>query len=660
VIVRQAWRADEADAARRLLEREWLVSNGLGGYASGTLAGACTRRYHGLLVASLPAPYGRTMMLNHLAEEARLADGRVFRLGGGEEGSPVVGAFHLELGLPVWEFRLDGATLEKRIVMPRGRNTVHLRYFLKGGHAPLRLRLRPSIRFRPHGGRVDAPLETPYRVSAVGPHYEIEAPDGLRLRIRWEGERASFVLDGGGFREIVYPVEGSRGYDARGPLWSPGYLRTELAPGGEVSLIASAEDHPPLTTSEVLEGETRRRKGLLHAADPAAQPELVLAADSFLITPSARPGDRERARAAGEDAETVIAGYHWFTDWGRDTMISLEGLALLTGRRREAGAILRTFGHYVRDGLIPNQFPEGQAEGIYNTADATLWFFHALEVYGRATGDRETRRSLLPKLRDILQAHERGTRFGIGMDPADGLLRQGAEGYALTWMDAKMGDWVVTPRRGKPVEINALWYQALRLMSEWLAEEGDDPGARGFAGKADRVRESFNRRFWNGTCLVDVVDGPRGDDPSLRPNQIFAVSLPRPVLDPERWGAVVDVVERELLTPLGLRSLGRGDADYKSRYDGDLRTRDGAYHQGTVWAWLIGPFVDAWIRARPERRAEARRFLEGFLPHLSEAGVGSVSEIFDAEPPFTPRGCVAQAWSVAELLRAWVRTAPVV
>jgi predicted glycogen debranching enzyme len=350
-------------------------------------------------------------------------------------------------------------------------------------------------------------------------------------------------------------------------------------------------------------------------------------------------------------------------------MISLEGLTLTTGRQVEAGYILRTFAHYIRDGLIPNMFPEGEKEGLYHTADATLWYFHALDRYLAATGDRATLQLLLPKLLDIVEHHLRGTRFGIGVDPADGLLRQGAEGYQLTWMDAKVGDWVVTPRRGKAVEINALWYNALRLLEEWVREEQESevkgveassltPDA--LAGHAERIRRSFNRRFWyaDGGHLYDVVDAEGGgDDPACRPNQILAISLAHPVLDPERWRPVLDVVTERLLTPVGLRSLAPGHPEYKAKYYGDLRARDAAYHQGTVWAWLIGPFLDAWLKVHPEDRTGARRFLQGFVDHQHDACIGSISEIFDAEEPFTPRGCVAQAWSVAEVLRGWAQTA---
>jgi predicted glycogen debranching enzyme len=355
---------------------------------------------------------------------------------------------------------------------------------------------------------------------------------------------------------------------------------------------------------------------------------------------------------------TVIAGYHWFTDWGRDAMISLEGLTLATGRVAEGKWILRAFAHYVRDGLIPNMFPEGDCEGLYHTADATLWFFHALARYVEYTGDRATLTLILPKLQEIVRRHLEGTRFGIKADPRDGLLSQGAEGYQLTWMDAKVGDWVVTPRRGKAVEINALWYNALSLLTQWL-RDARHPEADEIAGHAELTRQSFNRRFWNESrgCLYDVVDGENGDDASFRPNQIFAVSLPHPVLDRQYWRPVVDAVEQKLLTPFGLRSLAPDEPDFKSRYFGDLRARDAAYHQGTVWAWLIGPFIDAWLKVHPDKRETARGLLAGFETVVAEAGIGSISEIFDAEPPFTPRGCMAQAWSVAEVLRCLVKTA---
>jgi len=366
------------------------------------------------------------------------------------------------------------------------------------------------------------------------------------------------------------------------------------------------------------------------------------------------------AHAAGDDVRTVIAGYHWFTDWGRDTMISLEGLALLTGRQSEAGYLLRTFGRYAKDGLIPYLFPEGKAEGQYHTADATLWYFHALERYLQATHDAETLHVLLPTLCDIVEHHVRGTRFGIHVDPQDGLLSQGQEGYQLTWMDAKVGDWVVTPRRGKAVEINALWYNALRLLQRWVREGGNQAAAETLAQRAAQAYESFNQRFWlaDGGYLYDVVDGENGNDAAFRPNQVFAISLDHPVLDQSRWKSVIEQVTQRLLTPVGLRSLAPGHPDYKAKYDGDLRSRDAAYHQGTVWAWLIGPYIDAWLRVYPSELSQARKLLAAFENHLNEACLGSISEIFDAEAPFQARGCIAQAWSVAEVFRSWVKTMP--
>ena len=356
----------------------------------------------------------------------------------------------------------------------------------------------------------------------------------------------------------------------------------------------------------------------------------------------------------------MIAGYHWFTDWGRDTMISLEGLTLTTGRHREAGYILQTFAHYVRDGLIPNMFPDGARDGLYHTADATLWFFHAVERYRARHRDRETLRRLAPGVaRHRPSITCDGTRFGIGVDPDDGLLRQGEEGYQLTWMDAKVDDWVVTPRRGKAVEINALWYNALRLTQGWLADLGMADDGLDITRSADRARDSFNRRFWytDGGYLFDVVDGEQGDDAACRPNQVFAISLDHPVLAREQAGSrSCRRCGGELLTPVGLRSLAPGHPDYKTQYYGDLRSRDAAYHQGTVWGWLIGPFVDAWLKVYPDDVAGARGFLAGFEEHLNEACVGSISEIFDAEPPYVPRGCVAQAWSVAEVLRCLRQT----
>jgi predicted glycogen debranching enzyme len=655
--------------------REWLVTNGLGGYASGTVAGVVTRRYHGLLVASLPAPIGRMVVLNHLLERVRLPDRRVAWLGDEDAVAGINAAdrvghlieFRLDLGLPVWTYQLEELVIERRVHMPYGQNTTHMAYRLLAGEGPVRLSLRPSIDFRPYEMPVNAASLAAYSLTSTRSRYEVSAGGDLPvLRLRLHGPKPALTLDEVGNEHVPYIMEKHRGYEWVGSLWSPGYFRTDLLPGQPVTLVASTEPWEAieaLSPGDALESERDRRRHLLAIAGPVSDrlaEELVLAADQFVITPAGRAEEAARARAAGEHVRTVIAGYHWFTDWGRDTMISLEGLTLSTHRYREAGYILRTFGHYVRDGLIPNMFPDGARDGLYHTADATLWFFHAVQQYVRLAGDRDTLRLLLPTLIDIVRRHLAGTRFGIGVDPADRLLRQGAEGYQLTWMDAKVDDWIVTPRRGKAVEINALWYNALRLLQQWVAEVGE-PGATAdldLGGEAQRAYESFNKRFWAPALghLFDVVDGEHGDDPACRPNQILAISLDHPVLDSSRWPAVVHVVHDRLLTPVGLRSLAPGHPDYKPKYYGDLRSRDAAYHQGTVWAWLIGPFVDAWLKVHPEDRSRARRLLEGFDAHLSEACVGSISEIFDADAPYVPRGCIAQAWSVAEVLRCLLKT----
>jgi predicted glycogen debranching enzyme len=657
--------------------REWLVTNGLGGYASGTVAGVVNRRYQGLLIASLPAPLGRLVMLNHLLERVRLPNHHVAWLGDEDAvAGPNVAdrlehlvEFRLELGMPFWRYQLPGATIEKRVLMPYGHNTVHVTYRLldvQGPAASVRLALRPSIQFRGYESAVDTSLAQSYTLTFCDGRYEVSGGKDIpALRLLVHGDRAALTLDEKGSGGIPYEMERSRGYASVGSLWSPGYFRADLSAGHDVTLVASTEPWEAikaLTPEEAARAETDRRRRLVALAGRAGEEplgaELVLAADQFIITPAGRAEEAARARAAGAEVRTVIAGYHWFTDWGRDTMISLEGLTLTTGRFREAAYILQTFAHYVRDGLIPNMFPDGAREGLYHTADATLWFFHAVQRYFDLTGDGELVRQLVPKLTDVVVHHLNGTKFGICVDPADGLLRQGEPGYQLTWMDAKVDDWVVTPRRGKAVEINALWYNALRLLDGWVKAFGGAPTDLDLDHHAARARESFNQRFWfaEGGFLYDVVDGEAGDDAACRPNQVFAISLDHPVLARERWAAVMNVVRERLLTPVGLRSLAPGHPDYKARYYGDLRSRDAAYHQGTVWGWLIGPFVDAWLKLHPEDREGARHLLDGFAGHLSQACVGSISEIFDAEAPYTPRGCIAQAWSVAEVLRCLDKT----
>src|SRR5271166_1759063 len=540
---------DEKNSADAEQQREWIVTNGLGGYASGTVCGVPTRRYHGLLIAALRVPLSRTMMLNQLHEQVVGVDGEpVDLVPGARAGRPEhesegrVVEFRLEMGLPVWRIEAAGITLEKRLLIPHLQNTVHVSYRLVEGKnvSAVGLHLRPLVHFRSHDAPVDCSHPGPYRFTAWDNRYEISAGQGIPpLRMTLDGNSAAFTLDAVRSAEILFSLEAQRGYESTGDQWSPGFFHVELTAARPVTLIASVEPWETLLAmsfDEALRAERGRRSRLIKAShraasgvtidspvaaayrgifptdsikpgttgtarpassdDGAFHDELVLAADQFLIVPAGRVKDAARAHAAGEEVRTVIAGYHWFTDWGRDTMISLEGLTLATGRAIEARWILRTFAHYVREGLIPNIFPEGQNWGLYHTADATLWFFHALHRYIEHCQDQPTLALLLPILKDIVRHHRDGTRFGIKVDPNDGLLTQGMEGFALTWMDAKVGDWVVTPRRVKAVEINALWYNALRLLADW-PREMHDPEADEFAAYASETRASLNRRFWH-------------------------------------------------------------------------------------------------------------------------------------------------------------------
>jgi predicted glycogen debranching enzyme len=669
-----AWSAEDR-SRDLLLSREWLVTNGLGGYASGTVSGAITRRYHGLLTAALPTPFGRTVMWSHLLEVLSFGGNDLVSLGAEERaggqldlhGADYLKEFRLESGLPVWVFEVRGLTIEKRLIMPHLQNTVMVRYRVTGKGDLPRLELRPAMNFRHYEDPVSVSSEVPYEVRAVADRYEIRNPGSPLppLRMRMCDCGCDFLVDARRIHEVVYRTELERGYDSEGELWSPGLFRAPLRHGQTVTLIGSTEEWniiEVLTPTQAANAENDRRTRVLDQSEvepnDTVAAELVLAADQFVIAPAGRVEEGARAHAFGDEVRTVIAGYHWFTDWGRDTMISLEGLTITTGRTLEAGYILRTFAHYVWHGLIPNMFPDRQCAGLYHTADATLWFFHALHRYLKASGDFVTLDMLWRTMSDIIEHHLAGTDFNIHVDPDDGLLCQGKEGYQLTWMDAKMGDWVVTPRRGKAVEINALWYNALALMAGWAREMNDETLSEQYREHAERARRSFNQRFWipEHGYLYDVIDGPNGPDDSIRPNQVFAISLDHPVLAEEHWAPVMAVVEKELLTPVGLRSLAPDNPEYKKNYHGDLKTRDAAYHQGTVWAWLIGPYIDAWMKLHPNEHDRARALLSDFPNHLDDAGMGTISEVFDAEGPHTARGCIAQAWSVAEVLRCWVKT----
>lgn len=658
----------QAPEAGQLLDREWLVTNGLGGYASGSLAGGNTRKYHGLFVPNLNAPKGRHVLLSRCddsaivgAREYDLHDVEFLRGGLRGGGHRWVRSFALDRSIASWTFQFDDIVLEKSIVMVHLNNTVCVRYRMLAGSSAV-LRLRPVLAFRRHDQLRTSPDAQRFALHHERGRLEVglaESPMVLRMATR--PRTATFTPGAREDHELCYRIDRARGEAATESLFSPGYFDVPISRAEPVCLLASSNDLSQMEAdaAALFDAECRRIDDL-HALtdidrDDTFAQRLITAADQFIVLPGSRLEESVRAQAHGDDFRSIYAGYHWFGDWGRDTMISLEGLTLCTGRHAEAGAILRTFARYVHDGLLPNLFPEGERQALYHTVDATLWYFHAIDRYVAASGDRGIVRELFPILRTIIECHVAGTHYGIGVDAADGLVRAGAEGYQLTWMDAKVDGWVVTPRRGKPVEIQALWHNALCLMDDWaqlLGKSGDE-----YARNAHRARTAFNARYWNDAtrCLFDVIDGPEGDDAAVRPNQIFAMSLTHPVLERERWPAVMETVTQKLLTPFGLRTLSADHPDYRSRYRGDLLARDSAYHQGTVWPWLIGHYVDVWLRLHDDR-VTARRLLMAFPDHLRDAGVGSISEIFDADLPHVAGGCMAQAWSVAEVLRAWLKT----
>lgn len=639
------------EAARR---REWLVTNGLGGYASGTVSGINTRRYHGLLVAALAPPVDRTVLVAGTVEWISYA-GRRYPLSTHEYGDGTVApdgyrhieSFRLEGTIPVWTFALADVLLERRVWMQHGANTTFVEYRLVRGTVPVELVVTPLVTYRGFHALT----------SGDGWRPVIEV-DGRTLTVRAFPDATPYYIgantgdlreDGNWYWNFLHRQELARGLEDRSDLYAAGEFRAVIEPGQHYSLTLTTEPQSAGDSAAAYDRERARQTDILRTAgveqaEPTVQ-QLTLAADQFVV---------RRDAGSGGTGKTIIAGYHWFNDWGRDTMIALPGLTLTTGRPADAADILRTFAGYVADGLLPNNFPDqsGTVPG-YNTADATLWYVLAIHAYHQETGDDALVNDLLPVLRRIVEAHVDGTRYGIGVDPADGLLRAGEPGYQLTWMDARIGDWVVTPRIGKPVEINALWYNVLNVVAELLIKS-EPSAAADFKARAEQVKASFRQRFIASQHehLADVVDGPDGDDWTFRPNQIFAISLPFPVLDGEDARRVVDAVGRELLTSFGLRSLAQDDPAYRGDYGGDPYRRDSGYHQGPVWAWLSGAYAEAHFRVYRDREA-ALSILSPYGNHLRDAGLGSIAEIFEGDPPHQPRGCIAQAWSVAETLRVW-------
>lgn len=634
--------------------KEWLLTNGLGGFASSTIIGLNTRRYHGLLVAAVTPPVDRRLLVAKLDEDLFI-DGGVHVLGANQvhdgcyaqSGHVLLQRFERQ-PFPCYTYQIGDVFLIKRIFMVYGRNTTVVRYrIVNESGRPLTLRIHPLVNCRDFHDAISM-NDWPFDQRAGERQVEIEPFSGAP-HIHLASDRAGYLREPAWYRGLYYRAERERGLPCREDHFLPGYFTMECRASEDFTLVVSDEAIPAICGEELEAAAGERRDGLLRAAgyqDDLAR-QLVLAADDFLVC---------RPSAGGPSAagRTIIAGYPWFNDWGRDALIALPGLTLCTGRSDEAREILATFAARARDGLIPNMFRGAGEEPLYNTADASLWFFYAVQKLLASTSDYGfVHERLYPAMREIIERYRRGTRFGIRM-AEDGLVEAGEEGLQLTWMDARVDDWVVTPRAGKPVEVNALWYNALMFMAELSAAWGE-PDLYG--GLARQVRAGFRAAFWNGADrrLYDVADGG-GGDARIRPNQIFAVSLPYSPLSQAQARAVVSSVWKELYTVYGLRSLDCSDPEFKGRYLGNQRERDAAYHQGTVWSWLIGPFISAYLRVNGRSRDSLRTaslMLAPFQDHLRSHGVGTISEIFDGDQPFTPRGCIAQAWGVAEVLRCW-------
>ncbi len=634
-------------------QREWLVTNGIGGFAAGTVSGANTRRYHGVLVASFKPPVERTVLVSKINVTVHYL-GERYELGADEyadgtlapSGFQHIESFRLENGIPVWRFALADAVLEQRIFMASGRNVTYVGLRVIRASAPLGLELRPLCTYRDYHSHSRG--ARPFSVEAGSAECSIHAFDGARP-IRLSISTGAFEAGPDWYWNFYHRVEAERDLDTLEDLFTPGRFTAQLEASQEVFFTASADTAAPPSGAAKLAELQQSTTDLLAAVPQGAPPwirQLALATDQFLV----KRGD------CADSGASVIAGYPWFADWGRDTMIALPGLTSTLGRHGIAAEVLRTFARFVDRGMLPNRFPDGGEAPEYNTVDATLWFFQTIQEAMQASGDPSLGRDLYPTLIDIVRTHVAGTRYGICVDPADALLRAGEPGVQLTWMDAKVGDWVVTPRIGKPVEINALWLNALSITLS-LAKQYKDPAGKQLCNELLTRGSASFAKFWNASSgyLYDVidVDGGTARDASLRPNQLFAVSLPYSALQPAQMQAVVEVCARELLTSFGLRSLGRHDPAYAGHYRGDQRSRDGAYHQGTVWSWLLGPFVLAHFRVYRDAAA-AQSFLEPIAHHLRDGCLGSISEIFDGEAPHGAKGCFAQAWSVAEVLRSWV------
>lgn len=639
------WRTFE-----RGVEKEWLVTNGIGGYASSTLICANTRKYHGLLVAAHNPPGNRMLHLAKL-DERLTAGGRTYNLAANSTESGVCesGYIHLQQvevnPFPAFTFVFADITLKKTVFMVQGQNTTVIIYEIINGACPGVLRLHPMVNCRGYHYITNAdqieftqlPFDGGVRINSR------ENTPPLLLTI----SAGVYIPGGDWFRGMFYLEEKERGENCFEDHYLPGYFEVPLAAGENktVAVFASTQEIHAPDAAKLLAGERARVLDLEEQAgygqDLARR--LVRAADAYIV----------RRRSTG--AKTVIAGYPWFTDWGRDTMIALTGLTLVTKRFADAREILLTYARQCRKGLLPNCFPDEDEAPLYNTVDASLWYFYAVYKYLVYTGDLEfIREQVYPVLKDIIHWYINGTDYHICMDE-DGLLHAGTPDVQLTWMDAKVDQWVVTPRNGKPVEVNALWYNAV-CVQEGLARVFGEPPIR--RNLAEQIKGGFTGVFWREKegYLCDVI-APEGKDRQVRPNQLLAVSLPFSLMNEAQARRIVRRVWRELYVTCGIRSLSPENSAYQGIYTGDRVRRDGAYHQGTAWSWLMGPFVTAYRKAHnysAASRVQAQLFLAPFHSHLRDRGIGHISEIFDGDEPVIPRGCFAQAWGVAEVLRAYV------
>jgi predicted glycogen debranching enzyme len=673
------------------LDHEWFVTNGLGGYAAGSIVGGTTRSYHGLLVAALRPPVERDVLITKIDETVELADGNVLKLGVNEyrdgtidpQGYNYLETFSLEADVPCFRYRLDANNiLEKRVWMEYGQNTTYVQYTLSKATAntvdngALTLTFSPFCLYRDHHSTTHGDANWHFLVENQGNCIRVRAYEEAPAYVLVLGPSAQFTASGEWFWGVKHRRDTERGLPDVEDVYQPGTFRIQMKPGERVTMVLSAEAELPsefgstqheTTVERAWTRHHERVQQLLvkvnHTEFPLPQQDpvlarLTIAADQFIVDRPSHTTENQTNNAQRQDSadlKTIIAGYPWFTDWGRDSMISVPGLLICTGRYQEARDLLKAFASYTHRGLIPNRFPDRGEDPEYNTIDGTLWMFHAIDRYLKATGDWTLLNELFLTLSNIIDWHVEGTIYNIGVDPSDGLLHGGTSGVQLTWMDAKVGDWVVTPRHGKPVEVNALWYYALTCMESWTARYNLD--ASRFSQLRSKVRDNFMRRFWyeEGGYLYDVVDveGVADQhDAALRPNQVIAASLAPSLFTEAHKRSMLEKVTESLLTPLGLRSLSPHDPSYCAHFNGNQQQRDGAYHRGTVWQWLIGPYVDVHLSVYNDKAA-IRTILQPLVQHLWDACLGTISEIAEPEAPYTPVGCYAQAWSVAELLRCW-------